>query len=69
MSTWLSRLMHKRRVAQLGHGSFVAETEFHRNEELRPERLGPSADDVDEADQTHVDPWRPRRTLGPMPKD
>jgi hypothetical protein len=67
--SWLGNLMRKRRVAQLGHGSFVAETEFHRNEELRPERLGPGDDDLDKADETHVDPWRPTRSLGPISED
>lgn len=67
--SWLGDLMRKRRVAQARPGSFVADVEFHRNEELRVERLGPSADDIDPTDETRNDPWRPRRTLGPIPKD
>lgn len=45
--------------------SFVSEVEWHRNEELRPDRLGPSQDDVKDAEPVR-DPWRPVRSLGPM---
>lgn len=49
--------------------SFVAEVEWTRSEELRPTRLGPSADDLDEKDETYLTPVmdfdRPLRTLGP----
>ncbi len=63
--SWLSNLMARRRVDR--PGSFVAEVEFHRNEELRPERLGPGIDDIDPADETRNDPWRPIKSLGPLP--
>jgi hypothetical protein len=48
-------------------GSFVAEVEWQRNEELRPDRLGPSQDDVPDPEPVR-DPWRPSRTLGPIRK-
>lgn len=46
-------------------GSFVADVEWKRSEELRPDRLGPSQDDVTDSEWVR-DPWRPGRTLGPM---
>lgn len=45
-------------------GTYVMEAQWERSEELRPERLGPSQDDIDLVQ----DPWRPRRSLGPLPK-
>lgn len=59
----LSRIMRKRRGVDR-KGSFSAEIEFHRTEELRPERLGPSADDL--PSDAFNDPWRPSTTLGPI---
>jgi hypothetical protein len=40
----------------------VVEAEWHRSEELRPDRLGPSTDEVQA--WIREDPWRPRNTLG-----
>jgi hypothetical protein len=48
-------------------GSYVADVEWQRSEELRPDRLGPSQDDVIDPEPVR-DPWRPSRTLGPIPK-
>lgn len=45
------------------HGSHTAPVVWNRTEELRPDRLGPSEDDIP-ADR---DPWRPARTLGKWP--
>lgn len=47
--------------------SYVADIEWKRVEELRPDRLGPGADDVEEPEVVR-DPFRPLRTLGPLPK-
>lgn len=54
--------------------SFVSEPEWHRVEELRPDRLGPGEDDLraDDPEWTPPegltrDPWAPRRTLGSIP--
>lgn len=47
------------RPAPQPRGSFVADVEWHRVEELRPDRLGPGWKDVQ-------DPERPVRTLGPF---
>ena len=44
-----------------GRGTYVMDSEFHRSEELRVDRLGPDADDL--RGLPH-DPWRPRRTRG-----
>lgn len=64
----LRRLFERKRAKRSDAGgvgqSFIAEVEWHRSEELRPDRLGPSEDDL----VIPVDPWRPRKTLGPMPK-
>lgn len=53
--------------------SFVAEPEWHRVEELRPDLLGPSEEDIRSDDPEWTpppgltrDPWAPRRTLGPI---
>lgn len=46
-------------------GTYVGEIEWHRSEELRPDRLGPTQDDVQDPEPVR-DPWRPQRTLGPM---
>jgi hypothetical protein len=55
------------RAAQaLKPGTFVADVEWKRSEELRVDRLGPGPDDVDEPEPIRDDPWRPRRTLGPI---
>lgn len=65
--SWLSRVMANRRMArarELRPGSFVMEAEWHRAEELRPDRLGPGQDDVPNPEP--VDKWRPVRTLGPL---
>jgi hypothetical protein len=46
--------------------SSVVEAEWERSEELRPDRLGPGPDDIE--DPIPVDPFRPSRTLGRLPK-
>lgn len=38
-----------------GRGSFVADVQWERNEELRPERLGPSDEDIRRDDPF----WKP----------
>lgn len=48
-------------------GTYVAEIEWERSEELRPDRLGPTQDDVTDPEVVR-DPWRPSRSLGPMRK-
>lgn len=48
-------------------GTYVADIEWKRVEELRPDRLGPSQDDVPDPEVVR-DPFRPLRTLGPLPK-
>lgn len=47
--------------------SYVADVVWERAEELRPDRLGPGPDDVEEPEVVR-DPFRPLRTLGPLPK-
>jgi hypothetical protein len=44
-------------------GTFVSDAEFHRTEELRVDRLGPSEEDVPDHAPPD-DPWRPQRSLG-----
>ena len=44
-------------------GTFVIPANWDRTEELRPDRLGPTEDDV----QPLHDPERPVRTLGKLP--
>jgi hypothetical protein len=55
----------KVRDPRLRPGSFVVDAEFHRTEELRPEMLGPTQEDVPHPERVE-DPWRPARTLGPI---
>lgn len=48
-------------------GSFVAEAQWERCEELRPDRLGVTEDEIIAEDpqwQPPPDAWRPRSTLG-----
>lgn len=65
---WLTRLAARRKAkkqpppAGVVRQSFVADVDWHRNEELRPDRLGPGPDDID----LKADPWRPRKSLGPL---
>ena len=48
-------------------GTFVVEATIERSEELRPERLGPAPNDVE--DPEIVRPlWAPSRTLGDLPE-
>lgn len=48
------------------HGTFVVDADLNRSEELRVDRLGPGEEDLE--DPLPVgDPWRPSRTLGPLP--
>lgn len=70
MKAWLLALLNRRVVRQR---TFVADVEWHRSEELRPDRLGPSEDDLAESDSAWRppkdaarDPWRPKNTLGPL---
>lgn len=52
-------------VVQPSKGTFVQDVTWHRSEELRPDRLGPDEDDIND-DRKAIrdkDPWRPRRTL------
>jgi hypothetical protein len=54
-------------------GTFVMDAEWERAEELRPDRLGPGEDDLDDEEPvvnlySLNDPERPVRTLGPIPK-
>jgi hypothetical protein len=61
---WYSRKTRER-VAR----TFVSPVTWERNEELRPERLGPGVDDLELRDvkwEPPNDPWRPKRTLGPF---
>jgi hypothetical protein len=61
---WRSR--SAREDAGVVRGTYVVEAEMHRAEELRPDLLGvPSEDELN--DRPH-DPWRPARSLGPLPK-
>lgn len=66
--SWLRDLFARTTPAER-RKSFVADVTWERSEELRPERLGPGPDDIDEKDETFevpLDPWRPRKSLGPM---
>ncbi len=64
---WIRRMALRISGADGNSGrSFVVDAEIHRMEDLRPDTLGvPSEAELN--DQPH-DPWRPARTLGPMPK-
>lgn len=46
----------------------VADVEWERAEELRPDRLGPNAEDISPADETKNDSLRPEKNLGEMPQ-
>jgi hypothetical protein len=46
-------------------GTYVMEAAWERSEELRPDRLGPSQDDVEDPERVQVERWRPSRSLGP----
>jgi hypothetical protein len=63
----LLRKIFRRRHAHAGvvqpQGTFVMDIEWERSEELRPDRLGPSQDDVEDPEKVRVERWRPRRTL------
>jgi hypothetical protein len=60
----LSRIMRRRK--KVTSGSFSVEVEMHRADEVRSwVKDAPSEDELE--DRPH-DPWRPARTLGPMPK-
>jgi len=63
---WLTRGVARRHT-------FVGDVEWHRSEELRPDRLGPDEDDLLESDPiwrppmgARRDPWRPTDSLGPL---
>lgn len=63
--SFLRRIMARRRSGGVVKRTTVAEVEWHRNEELRPDRLGPGPDDINPRDETTD---RPQRTLGPPHK-
>jgi hypothetical protein len=65
--SWLRDLFKRRQKPVGGSGTYVMDVEWHRSEELRPDRLGPSQEDVPDPVQVR-DPWRPSRTLGGLPK-
>lgn len=46
----------------------VADAEWERAEELRPDRLGPDTQDISPADETISDPLRPGKSLGGVPQ-
>lgn len=52
----------------LDTGTFVMDAEWNRSEELRPERLGPSVDDIEDPERVRVERWRPAKGLGPLPR-
>jgi hypothetical protein len=56
----------ERAARVLKPGTYVADVEWKRSEELRVDRLGPGQDDVPNPEKIRDDPWRPRRTLGPI---
>jgi hypothetical protein len=47
--------------------TFVMDVEWKRSEELRPDRLGPTQEDVENPERVDAERWRPRRSLGPLP--
>lgn len=47
-------------------GTFVMEADWLRSEELRPDRLGPTDDDVRDPERVRVERWRPGKSLGPL---
>jgi hypothetical protein len=63
----LPRWFSKRVAEARPQGTFVVDAEIHRTEDLRPDVLGVPSEDEVRDDRPH-DPWRPSRTLGPMPK-
>lgn len=53
-----ARLVAQLRRKPIERKTYVMDVEWKRSEELRPDRLGPSQDDIQ-------DPERPTKTLGP----
>lgn len=62
---WLRKSWRSRQAREETRGTFVADIEWHRSEELRPDRLGLTDGDKELTEFPH-DPWRPQRTLGPL---
>ena len=52
--------MSARKDKKKSGGSFVVVAQWERSEELRPDRLGPSEEDLDHIPE---DQWRPKTTL------
>lgn len=65
MRLWPKRWTFRRKEDQ-PRGTFVMDTEWMRSEELRPDRLGPAQDDVQDPIRVRAERWRPSRTLGPL---
>jgi hypothetical protein len=65
MRLWPKRWTFKAKAEQ-PRGTFVMQTEWVRSEELRPDRLGPAEDDVEDPERVRIERWRPSRSLGPM---
>lgn len=62
----LRQIFRRRNADTSERGTFVMDAQWSRTEELRPDRLGPSHDDVQGSEKVRADPWRPARTLGPL---
>jgi len=65
MKLWPKRWSFRRKDEQ-PQGSFVMDVEWQRSEELRPDRLGPTDDDIRDPERVRVERWRPTRSLGPL---
>jgi hypothetical protein len=66
MNWRVRRLLGLDRKQPDSRGTYVADVEWKRSEELRVDRLGPGQDDVSDPEKIRDDPWRPKRTLGPI---
>jgi len=60
----IRRIFKRRSAGVVPPTTFVMEAEWLRSEELRPDRLGPSQDDVEDPERVRIERWRPSRTLG-----
>jgi hypothetical protein len=62
---WAAQLVAAVNGVENPRQSFVSDVEWERAEELRPDRLGPSEDDLQREEEKAE---RPGRSLGELPK-
>lgn len=70
MPRWKARLIKALGGVVREGGTYVADSHWERTEELRPDRLGPDENLMDQEgwqERRNADPYRPSTTLGPLP--